>query len=185
MKLEEYFRENPHSKRPESKKDKTFGNYSFITELFYPTWGERGLDRLENEFNFVDAEGNKRRIDFVLHGDNGKYAIEVDDPTHHQISAENYSHDQLKKNSINEYFKGNYRTIPLYDIIENKVRGRDTLLRFFVAEPEFNVNSKTFISGKPQPNEVQKITLEKLNKIRKEGKKKGLVSYATGLGKTY
>ena len=104
MKLEEYFRENPHSKRPESKKDKTFGNYSFITELFYPTWGERGLDRLENEFNFVDVEGNKRRIDFVLHGDNGKYAIAVDDPTHHQISAENYSHDQLKKNSINEYF---------------------------------------------------------------------------------
>ena len=185
MKLEEYFRENPHSKRPESKKDKTFGNYSFITELFYPTWGERGLDRLENEFNFVDVEGNKRRIDFVLHGDNGKYAIEVDDPTHHQISAENYSHDQLKKNSINEYFKGNYRTIPLYDIIENKVRGRDTLLRFFVAEPEFNVISKTFITGKPQPNEVQKITLEKLNKIRKEGKKKGLVCYATGLGKTY
>ncbi len=185
MKLEDYFIKYPHCRRPESKKVKTFGNYSFITELFYPTWGERGLDRLENEFNFTDAEGNKRRIDFVLHGDNGKYAIEVDDPTHHQISAEDYSHDQLKKNSINEYFKGNYRTIPLFDIIENKIRGRDTLLRFFVAEPEFNVNSKTFISGKPQPNEVQKITLERLKEIRKKGKKKGLVCYATGLGKTY
>ena len=63
MKLEEYFRENPHSKRPESKKDKTFGNYSFITELFYPTWGERGLDRLENEFNFVDVEAKVERFD--------------------------------------------------------------------------------------------------------------------------
>ena len=185
MRLEDYFKKNPHCRRPESRRDKTFGNYSFITELFFPTWGERGLDKLESEFNFSDAEGNRRRIDFVLHGENGKYAIEVDDPSHHQISAEAYSDDQLKKNSINEYFKGNYRTIPLYDIIENKVRGRETLLRFFVAEPEFNVNSKTFISGKPQPNEVQKITLEKLNKLRKEGKKKGLVCYATGLGKTY
>ena len=185
MKLEEYFKKYPHCRRPESRKDKTFGNYSFVTELFYPTWGERGLDKLESEFNFKDAEGNRRRIDFVLHGDNGKYAIEVDDPTHHQISAEKYSHDQLKKNSINEFFKGNYRTVPLYDIIENKIRGRDTLLRFFVAEPEFNVNSQTFITGKPQPNEVQKITLDKLKKIRKEGKNKGLVCYATGLGKTF
>ena len=68
MKLEDYFKKYPHCRRPESKEDKTFGNYSFITEIFYPTWGERGLDKLENEFHFKDAEGNRRRIDFVLHG---------------------------------------------------------------------------------------------------------------------
>ena len=143
MKLEDYFKKYPHCRRPESKEDKTFGNYSFITEIFYPTWGERGLDKLENEFHFKDAEGNRRRIDFVLHGDNGKYAIEVDDGSHYRTTDEKYSHDQLKKNSIIEFFKGNYRTIPLHDITDNKIRARDTLLRFFVAEPEFNVNSKT------------------------------------------
>jgi len=185
MKLEEYFEKFPHCKRPETKNDKTFGNYSFITEIFYPTWGERGLDKLESEFNFADAEGNRRRIDFVLHGENRKYAIEVDDSTHYQVSHEKYSDDQLKKNSIIEFFKGSYRTIPLYDILSNKIRARDTLLSFFVAEPDLNVNSKTFISGKPQPNEVQKITLERLNKLRKNGNTKGIVCYATGLGKTY
>lgn len=76
-----------------------------------------------------------------------------------------------------------YRTIPLHDILHNKTRAIDTLLRFFIAEPEFNVNSKTFTSGKPKPNEVQNLTLNKLNKFRKEGKTKGLVCYATGLGK--
>ena len=62
MKLEDYFIKYPHCRRPESKKVKTFGNYSFITELFYPTWGERGLDRLENEFNFTDAEEIKDEL---------------------------------------------------------------------------------------------------------------------------
>ena len=55
MKIEDYFIKYPQCRRPESKKVKTFGNYSFITELFYPTWGERGLDRLENEFNLVNS----------------------------------------------------------------------------------------------------------------------------------
>lgn len=185
MKIEDYFNKFPFCRRPQNRKDKTFGNYSFISEIFFPIWGEAGLDKLENEFNFIDAENNKRRIDFVLHGENAKYAIEVDDSTHYQASHEKYSDDQLKKNSIMDYFDGKYRTIPLYDILNNKTRTIDTLLRFFVAEPEFNVNSKTFISGKPKPNAVQKLTLEKLNQIRKEGKNKGLVCYATGLGKTY
>jgi len=185
MKIEEYFNKFPLCKRPETKKDKTFGNYSFVSEIFFPMGGEDGLDKLENEFNFIDAENNRRRIDFVLHGKNAQYAIEVDDATHYQASHEKYSDDQLKKNSINEYFKGQYRTIPLHDILHNKTRAIDTLLRFFIAEPEFNVNSKTFTSGKPKPNEVQNLTLDKLNKFRKEGKTKGLVCYATGLGKTY
>ena len=184
MKIEDYFNKFPLCKRPQNRKDKTFGNYSIISEIFFPIWGEAGLDKLENEFNFVDAENNKRRIDFVLHGENAKYAIEVDDSTHYQASHEKYSDDQLK-NSIMDYFDGKYRTIPLYDILNNKTRTIDTLLRFFVAEPEFNVNSKTFISGNPKPNAVQKLTLEKLDQIRKEGKNKGLVCYATGLGKTY
>ena len=185
MRLEEYFKKFPRCKRPESRKDKTFGNYSFITEIFYPRWGERGLDKLINEYHFIDNEKKRRRIDFVLKGSNGEYAIEVDDSTHYQASHEKFSDDQLKKNSIIEHFEGRYRTIPLTDILENKTRAIDTLLRFFVAEPEFNVNSQTFISGEPKPNEVQKITLERLLKARKEGKNKGLVCYATGLGKTY
>ena len=161
MRLEEYFIKFPRCKRPESKKDKTLGNYSFITEIFYPRWGERGLDKLINEYGFIDNEKNKRSIDFVLKGSNGEYAIEIDDSTHYQATHEKYSDDQLKKNSIIEHFKGRYRTIPLNDILKNKTRAIDTLSRFFVAEPEFNVNSQTFISGEPKPNKVQKITLDK------------------------
>ena len=52
MRLEDYFKKYPHCRRPESRRDKTFGNYSFITELFFPIWGERGLNKLESEFNF-------------------------------------------------------------------------------------------------------------------------------------
>ena len=186
MRLEEYFIKFPRCKRPESKKDKTLGNYSFITEIFYPRWGERGLDKLINEYGFIDNEKNKRSIDFVLKGSNGEYAIEIDDSTHYQATHEKYSDDQLKKNSIIEHFKGRYRTIPLNDILKNKTRAIDTLSRFFVAEPEFNVNSQTFISGEPKPNKVQKITLDRPNAYNHWWFARGVVSgVALSLGIFY
>ena len=90
MRLEEYFIKFPRCRRPENKKDKTLGNYSFITEIFYPRWGERGLDKLINEYGFIDNEKNRRSIDFVLKGSNGEYAIEIDDSTPYQATHEKY-----------------------------------------------------------------------------------------------
>ena len=181
MKINTFFEKNPKAKS-------VYSNKRFAEEIFYPMYGERGLDKLINEHPFIDEENNPRFIDFVVKSNYAEYAIEVDDHGTHAptaISREAYSQDLLKKNSLTQKYGDKFTTIPLYDIEENKIRARDRLYQFFLADEEFNRNSQSFVSGEIIPHEVQKLTLEKLKQSREEGKNKGLVCYATGLGKTY
>ena len=51
MRLEEYFIKFPTAKS-------TYSNKKFLEEVFYPLYGERGLDKLLNEEPFIDEEKN-------------------------------------------------------------------------------------------------------------------------------
>ena len=181
MKLEDYFLKNPKAKS-------TYSNKTFLEEIFYPLYGERGLDKLLSEVPFIDEEHNNRFIDFVVKSDYAEYAIEVDDHGTHAPTAiprAAYSQDLVKKNSLIQKYADRYTTIPLYDIQQNKERAVNRLYQFFLADEEFNRNSQSFLTGEIAPHEVQKETLERLKESRNKGEKKGLVCYATGLGKTY
>jgi superfamily II DNA or RNA helicase len=181
MKLEEYFIKFPKAKS-------TYSNRKFLEEIFYPLYGERGLDKLLNEEFFIDEENNRRFIDFVVKSDYTEYAIEIDDHGTHAPTAiprEAYSKDLVKKNSLIQKYGEHYTTIPLYDIEQNKERVENRLYQFFLADEEFNRNSQGFLSGEISPHGIQKETLNRLKESRDKGETKGLVCYATGLGKTF
>ena len=181
MKLEDYFKKYPKAKS-------TYSNRKFLEEIFYPLYSERGLDKIFNEEPFIDEEKNSRFIDFVVKSNYAEYAIEIDDHGTHAPTAiprEAYSKDLLKKNSLIQKYGERYTTIPLYDIEHNKDRAVNRLYQFFLADEEFNRNSQGFKIGEISPHDIQKETLNKLKESRDKGENKGLVCYATGLGKTY
>jgi superfamily II DNA or RNA helicase len=175
MKLVDFFCKFPSAKS-------TYSNRIFIEEIWLKMYGERGLDYLDNEVAFKDFENKARRIDFVVKTKTGEYAIEVDDfQTHAGASPKKQSEDELKKNSLREKYKDKFITITKYDIEYDRSRAKNTLSRAFIADPDLNRNS----GEKIEPHDIQIETLTLLKKTRAEGKKKGLVCYATGLGKTY
>ena len=175
MKLVDFFHKFPSAKS-------TYSNRIFIEEIWFKMFGERGLDYLDNEVAFKDFENKARRIDFVVKTKTGEYAIEVDDfQTHAGASPKKQSEDELKKNSLREKYKDKFITITKYDIEHDRRRAKNTLSRAFIADPDLNRNS----GEKIEPHDIQIETLTLLKKTRAEGKNKGLVCYATGLGKTY
>jgi len=175
MKLKDFYKKFPRAKT-------VYSNMIFLEKIWFPNFGERGLDILSNEVPFEDFENNSRFIDFVAKTKCGEYAIEVDDfITHAGASPKKQSEDELKKNSLREKYKEKFITITKYDIDNYKNRAINTLARAFIADPELNRNS----GDKIEPHDIQFETLKLLDRCRKNGKKKGLVCYATGLGKTY
>ena len=144
---------------------------------------EKVLDLTVPEVPTKDLEGNNILIDFVIETKTAKYAIEVDDFQTHgaHISPKQQSKDYLKKESLRYEYKEKFIQIAKFNIDTEKNRAFDTLWRAFRADPDLNRTCGTEI----KPHEIQKQTLDFLNERRAKGENKGLVCYATGLGKTY
>lgn len=180
MKINEFFEKYP--------KCHAYSNKLFITEIFPNMYAdanyfEKILDWTEPEVATRDLEGNLIFIDFVITTKYGKYAIEIDDFQTHgaHISPEQQSKDNLKKDLLRAEYGAKFIVIPKYNIDTEKNRAFDALWRAFIADPDLNRTCGTEI----KPHEIQKITLQELKASRDRGEKKGLVCYATGLGKTY
>ena len=178
MKIDEFFEKFP--------KCNAYSNKLFINEILSPMYGdyvEKVLDLIVPEVPTKDLEGNNILIDFVIETKTAKYAIEVDDFQTHgaHISPKQQSKDYLKKESLRYEYKEKFIQIAKFNIDTEKNRAFDTLWRAFRADPDLNRTCGTEI----KPHEIQKQTLDFLNERRAKGENKGLVCYATGLGKTY
>lgn len=178
MKINEFFEKFPRCN--------AYSNKLFINEILSPMYGDyidKVLDWTVPEVPTKDLEGNNILIDFVIETKTAKYAIEVDDFQTHgaHISPQQQSKDYLKKESLRYEYKENFIQIAKYNIDVEKNRAFNTLWKAFRADPDLNRTCGTEI----KPHEIQRQTLDLLNDRRSKGENRGLVCYATGLGKTY
>jgi hypothetical protein len=133
-----------------------------------------------------DSTGEKYFIDFTLETESNRYAIETDGLYYHASGAVGADYFEKLQRKQNEIINQGYKLIRLTStyIAENTKDARYELRRSFVADVTMNDIRKKQ-SNTIQPHEIQREALEALNETRNQGKKKGVVVFATGVGKTY
>lgn len=160
----------------------------FIYDVFYPDYGDKGLALLKHQTEiYNDSTGEKYYIDFTIETESGKYAIETDGLYYHAsgaVDAEYFNRLQRKQNEIIN--QGNYRLIRLTSdyVANNPKEAKYELRRAFIADKTIDEIRRSQ-SGKIAPHEIQSEALEALDDTRAKGRKKGVVVFATGVGKTY
>ena len=162
---------------------------TFLKYVFYADYGEVGLDLIVPEVNISrdDGTGKNWRLDFVVTTSTNKYAIECDGFSYHaagMVSKERFDELERKRN---ETIRQGYTLVSLSrDQIENNAQEAIyELRRSFNSDKElFSIFLKRN-TGRIEPHDVQKQALDALDKTRQAGHVRGLVSLATGLGKTY
>lgn len=182
MTIDKYLDQNPalHSSN-------AFLERKFLYEVFYPDYGNSGLNLLKHQTEiFNDSTGEKYFIDFTLETESDKYAIETDGLYYHASGAVGADYFEKLQRKQNEIINQGYKLIRLTStyIAENTKDARYELRRSFVADATMNMIRKEQ-SDTIQPHEIQSEALEALNATRDSGKKKGVVVFATGVGKTY
>ena len=190
-----------------------FSEEEFLTRVWWPVWGEWGLKKTYPQVMFtseaIDYQTNYY-IDFVVVTRNKTYLIEIDDYSTHHASRDHVKKHQKKTNVINSVIDNpNLFSMPkLEEEFDSTIKDRvkmplinldlDTiktdnqetikqLYRFFVADDELNTMHKKKYA---KDNEIiltdpQRITFAKINESRRAGKKRGLISLTTALGKTF
>jgi superfamily II DNA or RNA helicase len=162
---------------------------TFLKYVFYADYGEVGLDLIVPEVNIPrnDGTGKNWRLDFVVTTPTNKFAIECDGFSYHaagMVSKERFDELERKRN---ETIRQGYILVSLSrDQIENNAQEAIyELRRSFNSDKElFSIFLKRN-TGRIEPHDVQQQALNALNETRKAGNVRGLVSLATGLGKTY
>jgi len=162
---------------------------TFLKYVFYADYGETGLDLILPEINIPrdDGTGKNWRLDFVVTTSTNKFAIECDGFSYHaagMVSKERFDELERKRN---ETIRQGYILVSLSrDQIENNVQEAIyELRRSFNSDKELYSIFLKRNTGRIEPHDVQKQALDALDKTRQAGHTRGLVSLATGLGKTY
>ncbi len=160
---------------------------TFIINVYYKDFGERGLDFITPEYEIPKPDGSGvYRIDFVIKTKFKKYAIECDGLYYHASGAVTKEYFDHLQNKQNEIIKEGFHLIRFTnDMIRKKPQACIwEIRRNFIGDEELY---KIYLNrlGAVEPHYVQNRALEELHRSRKEGKNKGLVIFATGLGKTY
>jgi superfamily II DNA or RNA helicase len=162
---------------------------TFLRNIFYEDYGERGLDMIEPEVVLSRDDGTDRewRIDFVVTTPNGKYAIECDGFNYHaagMVSRERFNELESKRNEI---IRRGFTVISLSkdQIVDSPDEAIYELRRFFNSDPELYSLFLGWNGNTITPHEVQRNALVALEATREKGNVRGLVVMATGLGKTY
>lgn len=159
----------------------------FIKTVFYPDFGELGLDLLMPETEIAKPDGSGvYRIDFTIETKYKKYAIECDGLYYHAEGAvtNDYFNELQKKQ--NEIINLDYKLIRFTN---NTIRNTPEeciweLRRNFIADEylyKLYINNYSGIN----PHEIQQEALDQIEESRRLGCNRGLVVLATGLGKTY
>ena len=175
------------NKNPSLHSSNAYLERKFLYEVFYPDYGEEGLDLLQHQTEiYNDSTGEKYFIDFTLKTESGKYAIETDGLYYHASGAVGADYFEKLQRKQNEIINQGYKLIRLTStyIAENTKDAQYELRRSFVADVTMNAIRKKQ-SDTIQPHEIQLEALEALNDARDKGQKKGVVLFATGVGKTY
>jgi superfamily II DNA or RNA helicase len=161
----------------------------FLRAVFYQDFGEGGLDLIEPEVNISRNDGSDRkwRIDFVIKTKFTKYAVECDGFNYHAPGMVSRERDNELHEKRNETIRQGYVYIELTrDQIEiTPEEAVYQLRRSFIADKELYSIFLNRNTGRIAPHEVQQMALDNLTESRDDGKDKGLVVLATGLGKTY
>lgn len=162
---------------------------TFLRNVYFEDYGNEGLDLIEPEVEIDRNDGTDRkwRIDFIVKTKNRKYAIECDGFNYHaagMVSRERFDELEAKRN---ETVRQGYILINLSrdQIINDPQSAIYELRRTFNADKDLYSLFLHWNSGTIEPHDVQKKALEALDLARKEGKNRGLVVLATGLGKTF
>jgi superfamily II DNA or RNA helicase len=160
---------------------------AFIINVYYKDFGEKGLDYITPEYEISKPDGSGvYRIDFVIKTKFKKYAIECDGLYYHAqgaVTKEYFNHLQNKQNEI---IKEGFHLIRFTnDLIRKEPQSCIwEIRRSFIGDEQLY---KIYLNrlGDVEPHYIQNRALEALDETRKSGKNKGLVVFATGLGKTY
>lgn len=183
MTIQEYF-----DKHPALNSSNAYLERRFVQEVFYPDYGEKGLDLLEYQTTLYDESNNEKyEIDFTLETPTEKYAIETDGLYYHAsgaVTADYFERLQRKQNFIVNESKYRLTRLVSTNIANNTKDARYELRRAFVADATMNDIRRGQSEG-IEPHEIQSDALNALNSTRTNGHNKGVVVFATGVGKTY
>lgn len=156
----------------------------FVSEFLTPIIGVENLDNLIPQYPFMDSEGVKRRIDFVLVGNRHKLAIEIDGETYHAEGAISSRAFDDSLNRQNDILGAGFQLLrfsytQLQDPIQRQRVSRTLYSCIIKYLPELLTGSAN------EPNEIQKKALAQIKLRREQGWNKGIVILPTGTGKTF
>ncbi|MDP2308945.1 MAG: DEAD/DEAH box helicase family protein [Pseudomonadota bacterium] len=155
--------------------------------LFETVLGEvlppNALKLVHPQYEFVESDGTRRRLDFAIVTPSSRIAIELDGYAFHAedaIGQERFA-GNLKRQ--NELVLSGWVVLrwSWLQIQREPELCRDQLRRATISDPALHASFRT---GTPVPHRVQDEALAALALTRKKGFRKGLVVLATGLGKT-
>lgn len=154
-----------------------------MTEFLWPLLGERLMD-VEPQHLFIDSTGRSRRIDFAIHSDREKIALEINGETYHAegvVANEVFDDNLFRQNEIlrkgykllrfsyNQLIDPNWRPVVMASLREHIATYSPTLL----------------CDSSIQPTSIQVEALDALVHCRNiRGWRKGIVVMPTGTGKT-
>lgn len=158
----------------------------FLKLVFYPMFGEYGLNYITSGKHIKRSNGKNAYIDFTIKTKFANYAIEVDDYGTHgaNIGRPSFEDHELRQNDIVNLGYKLYR-FSLDTIKDNAQKCINQLYQAFVGDEELNIQALGKHYGIIKPYPFQEATLKKLEKSRSDGNQKGMIIHATGLGKTY
>ena len=163
---------------------------TFVTEVFFPEFGNEGLDKLVPQFHLYDENNDEDYLyDFLFETENNNWIFETDGLYYHtsgNVSKEYFDRLQNKQNFITN--GDDYRLIrytsSILDGPSKRKDARYEIRRALISDEDAFKHWYAVREGY-QPNEIQEKTLTILNNKRENAINKGLVIYPTGLGKTY
>ena len=141
------------------------------------------------QYPFVDIYGGHRTIDYALHSNEGRIAIEVDGNQWHQpgiVSEDKYHDDLLKQNSLVYEGWKVYRWTSR-QIEKTPERIKDELITFLGTSPMFRYIEDTLPPQRGKAFELrehQEEALAQLEAMRNAHETIALLYHATGTGKT-
>lgn len=142
----------------------------FVENVLYPVISEHGLDLLEVQAN------DKKSIDFIIVTNHANYGIKI--IGQEEGEEEGKEGSSFLPNLKLKIFEGN-------KIVDNTIDIVNEMRRWFVADEQLNIHAYLKYTKGIKPYEPQQEALESIENARVQGISKGLVSLATGLGKTY
>lgn len=158
-------------------------------ELFCDVFGPERGQYVYMQYPFVDIYGGRRTIDYALHSQEGRIAIEVDGNQWHQpgiVSEDKYHDDLLKQNSLVYEGWKVYRWTSR-QIEKTPERIKDELVTFLGTSPLLRYIEDTLPpqQGKAfELREHQEEALAQLEAMRSAHETIALLYHATGTGKT-
>ena len=188
---------NKHSENPEIKNErqKTAANREdfaessplefYFEEEFSKVYGESSLSFLNKEYSITDENGNTFFLDYLVHTDDSDIAVEENGINYHHpqiIGIEKYRKQLAKQNECTKWGIKLYRFSTEDCKFEEKIQ--DDIKRFFGSDTRKFNQSGIIASRAIKLYEHQKLTLEDIQKSRKNGVSTFLVVLPTAAGKS-